>query len=706
MSEASLDVRVELERLRHAYDDLRKEIRDIRGVESGLTRRRGVLASAGTTAESLLKFIYRHEGKEKGGRPAANLMLEDLQQALKDTLPDHIQVPLRTVQAYRNLGSHDKGDIRNVDEQALLTVSMALNQVVVWFFENYLGGEFAALAQNREADETAAKSSTVSSSHDVWRELFWWLMRGGQLKLLDQKALEKRQRESGLSDADVEAIRGAYRRDAEMFRQALQEAFDDEMLEDYEADGLEEVRILGCVSAREAQEIAAAALSRVARLPGNAPAWMKRGGEGARSVEVLPPTPVPPGQEQRRDVSAELPPAPSAANSLAAEAPTASAEGDEPYEVLRELSLEELVSKAERLFSPGGRVRPAWSAKEVVDELALAVSRNLPRATLLQDPATPGEFELRFPGPTWSDRAGMQCFKLEVDAERMGACVWLSLVDGDLFRCEVPNPLVSRVAAALMVQGAAPGSAVVGHVARSLPHDRVQLLESGPRLVAGWCEEVRPVVEAAWTALPRWAQVASSRGTLRQYRLVDGDEARRDPAFVSRFAEELWENDKVEESAQLYELLGSLGFSDASRRARAWFADSPTTAWDLFGSTLRAGRYTDTLGLLIDGAHHAASARQWKESVALSLRALTLFPVAADELLVVGRRLRQAGLPDLAERVLRLAHGHRLEGHRSAFELARLLAETGRGDAAIDVLNTDRKSDGSLLKRAERAISA
>ena len=120
MDDTSHDpLRAEIEKLRHAYDDLHDEIAQMRGMQQGQTRRRGVLSAAGSTAESLLKFIYRREGLERGGKPADKLMLEDLLASLGSVLPPHVQVPLRTVQAYRNLGAHDKGDIRELDESAL-----------------------------------------------------------------------------------------------------------------------------------------------------------------------------------------------------------------------------------------------------------------------------------------------------------------------------------------------------------------------------------------------------------------------------------------------------------------------------------------------------------------------------------------------------------------------------------------------------------
>ena len=42
-------LRAEIEKLQHAYEDLRDEIAQMRGVQQGQTRRRGVLSAAGLT---------------------------------------------------------------------------------------------------------------------------------------------------------------------------------------------------------------------------------------------------------------------------------------------------------------------------------------------------------------------------------------------------------------------------------------------------------------------------------------------------------------------------------------------------------------------------------------------------------------------------------------------------------------------------------
>jgi sulfatase modifying factor 1 len=287
-TDLSETLRAELERLRHAYEDLRDEIAQLRGVELGQTRRRGVLSSAGTTAESLLKFMYRREGRERGGKPADKLMLEELVTTLRDVLPEHIQAPLRAVQVYRNLGAHDKGDIRHVAESAIQTVDTALSQVVVWFFQEYLGGEFADLAEPRPAalrvtsqseDEKAGDSVGPAAQGDeaaiaAWRELYWWAMRGGELKLLDDKALKSLAQKGGLGDGDLAPVRAAWHRDVAAFDEVLAQALEDGHLEDYEVEALEQTRLDACISAREATERTAPRLAEVVSLPNGPPAWL------------------------------------------------------------------------------------------------------------------------------------------------------------------------------------------------------------------------------------------------------------------------------------------------------------------------------------------------------------------------------------------------------------------------------------------------
>jgi formylglycine-generating enzyme required for sulfatase activity len=274
-------LRDELERLRHSYEDLRDEIAQLRGAELGQTRRRGVLSSAGATAESVLKFMYRREGRERGGKPADKLMLEELVTTLRDVLPEHIQAPVRAVQVYRNLGAHDKGDIRHIAESAIQTVDTALSQVVVWFFQVYLGGEFAGLAEpldSRIGPGKSKGSQSVDAWADevlsAWRELYWWFMRGGELKRLDDMKLQSQAAKHGLCEADLEAIRKSWKRDVLSFDEVLSQALESGELEPLTMDALEHTRVLACISASEATERAAPHLGEVAGLPESSPLWL------------------------------------------------------------------------------------------------------------------------------------------------------------------------------------------------------------------------------------------------------------------------------------------------------------------------------------------------------------------------------------------------------------------------------------------------
>lgn len=165
------DLKEELDRLKHAYQDLKEEISLLsKNIENkaNLSRKRGALATAGVTCEAMLKFIYRREGLEKGSRPADSLMLEDLLQKLSAVLPPWIQINLRTIQAWRNMGAHDKGDFTEIDDNTFTLVDGALNSVVLWFFQKYLGEQMASempafQSKSAEAPIPSASSKEVSA---------------------------------------------------------------------------------------------------------------------------------------------------------------------------------------------------------------------------------------------------------------------------------------------------------------------------------------------------------------------------------------------------------------------------------------------------------------------------------------------------------------------------------------------------------------
>ena len=99
------------------------------------------LSQARKSAEAICKFIYSAEGLERGAKPAAKLMLDELIRALDapGIVPKPIALSLGTIQAFGNFGTHDQG------QQSLVLTSehvepclRALTNVVEWYFRDYL----------------------------------------------------------------------------------------------------------------------------------------------------------------------------------------------------------------------------------------------------------------------------------------------------------------------------------------------------------------------------------------------------------------------------------------------------------------------------------------------------------------------------------------------------------------------------------------
>jgi sulfatase modifying factor 1 len=277
-------VRAELEQLRRDYEDLRHEVVLLVRAheaqrEAGLSsRRRGVLASAGSAAESLLKFVVKREGLDRQTKKAESLMLDELITKVKEHVPEHVQTHLRTVQAWRNQGAHDKGDIHQVTSAELQQVDTALARVMIWFFGDYLGDEFADLAARlRDASPREAKPERAEREAKLgeWREAFWWAMRSGAPSILEQKTLEAIQRRHLLTDAEVESVRVSHRRKVEELREVLEEAAATGDVAMH-AHTLEHTRLDACVSEKEAEALAGS-LATLAGARVDAPGWLARG---------------------------------------------------------------------------------------------------------------------------------------------------------------------------------------------------------------------------------------------------------------------------------------------------------------------------------------------------------------------------------------------------------------------------------------------
>jgi hypothetical protein len=130
----------EIERLKHDYKDLKEEINELNNAiiksEISNSRKRGVYTSAGATCEAMLKMIYHKDTNHQ--KPVNKLMLDELLIKVNDLLPPQVIINFRTIQAWRNYGTHDKDDMRNADSNSFIMVEMALTNIVNWFFTSYL----------------------------------------------------------------------------------------------------------------------------------------------------------------------------------------------------------------------------------------------------------------------------------------------------------------------------------------------------------------------------------------------------------------------------------------------------------------------------------------------------------------------------------------------------------------------------------------
>lgn len=89
-------------------------------------------------------------------------MLEDLIQKLASILPAHVMINVRNIQAWRNMGAHDKGDFREIDDFTISQVEQSLNSVVNWFFAVYFNEELDPIQNQNVVNEIKNSSNSVN----------------------------------------------------------------------------------------------------------------------------------------------------------------------------------------------------------------------------------------------------------------------------------------------------------------------------------------------------------------------------------------------------------------------------------------------------------------------------------------------------------------------------------------------------------------
>ena len=254
----------EIEKLKLDYLSLKKEISIIQNSDSRALRR-GVLSEAGATTEKILKFIYRNENLEKNSKPADKMMIDELLTEIskKQIIPIGVLTQFRTLQQWRNIGSHDKGDIIDeFDQNAIITVNTSVAAIVNWLFNNYLKTD---LSEHFMVNDEHTENDNIDNSLGIeeWTEHYWWAMKNGQMKLIDQKSLDSIQKKNEISEYLTINIKENFNRKEEEFNLIIQEAFEDKNLEELEIDALEHSRIECCISIKEAKEIISATINHV-----------------------------------------------------------------------------------------------------------------------------------------------------------------------------------------------------------------------------------------------------------------------------------------------------------------------------------------------------------------------------------------------------------------------------------------------------------
>lgn len=263
------ELKNQIQSLQREYKDLRIAISSLSGNLNNNAILRGTLSGAGVSAESILKCIIQLEkiniktndpkipaerADELRKKEVQGLMLDEMIRLTESRLPLRIITHLRTIQAWRNIGSHDKGEHQineTVNSNTLQVVSLALSELVTWFVGEYLNQDATGFIYEENSPTNDATINPLSE----WTEEYWFAMRKGILKVLDEAKLKKIQTKYNLSLSEIESIKSNFLRQDELFIQILEEAFEDNLIDIDELEAIEQSRNDCCISIKETREI-------------------------------------------------------------------------------------------------------------------------------------------------------------------------------------------------------------------------------------------------------------------------------------------------------------------------------------------------------------------------------------------------------------------------------------------------------------------
>jgi hypothetical protein len=264
-----LELNNQIKTLEREYLDLRNAINSLSGNLNNTAILRGTLSGAGASAESILKCIIRKEkiniktndpkipnerADELRKKEVQGLMLDELIKLVESKIPLNILTHLRTIQAWRNIGSHDKGEHainETVNSSTLQVVSLALSELVLWFIGSYLNFDTSSFI----FQETIKIEDKYVSPIQIWTEEYWHSMRKGSLTALDEAKLSKIAKQYNILSEEIFKIKSNFLRRDEYLYQILKEAFEDDNIDIEELEAIEHSRFECHISLKETKEM-------------------------------------------------------------------------------------------------------------------------------------------------------------------------------------------------------------------------------------------------------------------------------------------------------------------------------------------------------------------------------------------------------------------------------------------------------------------
>jgi len=258
-----IEIENQINYLQKQYTDLRLAFGSLSNNLDNTAFISGALVSAGKAAELILKCVYRKEkvmdskipldkADEIKKQESDKLMLDDLIRLVGDKVPLRLIPHLRNIQAWRNIGSHDKGDINEtVNASTLQVVSVAMNELVIWFVGEYLNHDTSGF------DATLSSSDVKTNIEDYqqWIEAYWYAMKDLTISKLEQSQLDFLAKKIKLTEEVKMEFINQFIRDKEGFVELVSEIFAHNIFTADDLEHLEYIRKESCIAVKEAKEI-------------------------------------------------------------------------------------------------------------------------------------------------------------------------------------------------------------------------------------------------------------------------------------------------------------------------------------------------------------------------------------------------------------------------------------------------------------------